>query len=141
MQDKLLRPFSYRLEPSPFPHLPVNLDFTIYFRVENFLKHLFCSLAAVGQVQQIVSGGQVLQILSASPNPTAPQVSNTSPAVVRHPVASARPKQPQLRPKPANSAASSPTPAQQATSVRYLPIACILFDCIISNKVLFFTII
>ena len=76
----------------------------------------------------------MLQILSASPNPTAPQVSNTLPAVVRHPF---RPKQPQLRRNPANSAASSPTPAQQATSVRYLPIVCILFDCIISIKVLF----
>ena len=74
-------------------------------------------LAAVGQVQQLVSGGQVLQILSGPPG-SAPQVAGpnaTSPAV-RHSVAAARSKQPQLRPKPANN--SSPGPAQQNQSVK-----------------------
>ncbi|XP_046439811.1 chromatin modification-related protein eaf-1-like isoform X4 [Daphnia pulex] len=74
---------------------------------------------AVGQVQQLVSGGQVLQIVSAPPPATPPQVAGTntttSQPVVRHPVAAARSKQPQLRPKPANN--SSPGPVQQAHAV------------------------
>jgi hypothetical protein len=79
-------------------------------------------LAAVGQVQQLVSGGQVLQIVSAPPPATPPQVAGTntttSQPVVRHPVAAARSKQPQLRPKPANN--SSPGPVQQAHAVKYV---------------------
>ena len=86
---------------------------------------LFIS-AAVGQVQQLVSGGQVLQIVSAPPSATTPQVAGTnntttSQPVVRHPVAAARSKQPQLRPKPANN--SSPGPVQQAHVVKYVKIS------------------
>lgn len=71
--------------------------------------------AAVGQVQQLVSGGQVIQIVSTPQAPSASTVSgnNATASPVRHSASvSARSKQPQLRPKPANN--SSPGPVQQS---------------------------
>lgn len=70
-------------------------------------------------MQQLVPGGQVLQILPA-PAPSSPQVTGANTGattVVRHPVAAARSKQPQLRPKPANNN-SSPGPVQQSQVVK-----------------------
>ena len=77
-------------------------------------------LVSGGQMQQLVSGGQVLQILSAPPSsgpvsvsiPASNQAQYTTVTAPSRPVAAARSKQPQLRPKPANSNAN---PVQNAT--------------------------
>ena len=116
--DKILNLFNCQLAPSLFRLSPVSHRKLCHLIRDNLLltAKKFV-LAAVGQVQQLVSGGQVLQILSGPPG-SAPQVAGpnaTSPAV-RHSVAAARSKQPQLRPKPANN--SSPGPAQQNQSVK-----------------------
>ena len=103
--------------------LPIKQKGAFYTNLYDFLK----CVAAVGQVQQLVSGGQVLQILSAPPSSVPvtvnvpvmsgsnAQYTTSATSTVRPVTPAPRSKQPQLRPKPA---ASCPSPATLTPAVR-----------------------